>query len=172
MITTICQVNIHYHTSVNFYLVMGTMKVYSHSKFQRHNTVLLIRISMLYILSPGLIYFIIEILCIWPPLPSSLNPTSTSVSHQPVLCIWVPCLVIVFVVLDCTHSIRLWDHTVLVCVLFRWFNFISSIIQILCMCHLPYSIENFLYHTRVYENSWSFIPSSNIYLSYSLWQVT
>ena len=57
MITTITSVTTHSYNFLLFF-VMRTLKIYSLSDFQVYNTVLFISTIMLYIMFPGLIYFI------------------------------------------------------------------------------------------------------------------
>jgi len=45
----ICLINIHHHTVINYYFVVRTSKIHSPSKFQIYHTVLLTRVTMLYI---------------------------------------------------------------------------------------------------------------------------
>ena len=57
MITTISLVNICHHRVTNF-LVMKAFKTYCLSSFQIYNTVRLTSLTVLYVTSPGLTYFI------------------------------------------------------------------------------------------------------------------
>ena len=45
----ICLINIYHHTVINYYFVVRTFQIYSPSKFQIYNTVLITRVTMLYI---------------------------------------------------------------------------------------------------------------------------
>ena len=74
-VSTIC---LFRHTHKIFFLVMRTYKNYSLSKFQICNTVLTI-VTMLYIASPWLVYFIIGILNLLTPFTHFLPP-----------CFWQP----------------------------------------------------------------------------------
>ena len=74
-ISTIC---LFHHTHKFFFLVMRTYKNYSLSKFQTCNTVLTI-VTMLYIASPWLTYFIIGILNLLTPFTHFIPP-----------CFWQP----------------------------------------------------------------------------------
>ena len=59
---------------------LRVFKIYSLTKFQIHNRVLTI-VTILYITSPGLIYFIMDVCTIWPPLP--IFPTQYSLVLAP-----------------------------------------------------------------------------------------
>ena len=67
---------------------MRAFKIYSLSNFQICNTVLLTRVTMLYITHPGLMYCLIGSLCLWTlfthlPIP----PNHTCGNQQTVFCI-------------------------------------------------------------------------------------
>ena len=100
MITTISLVNIYHHTQLqDFFLVMRTFMISSLSDFQIPNTVLLTTVTMLFITSPWLSYFITGSLYLWVPSPISPHPTSPLLkmahSHFDLLssslthCLWV-----------------------------------------------------------------------------------
>ena len=85
MITKISLVNIYHHIVIHtFFLVMRTFKICSLSKLQIYNTVLLTIVTMLYIPSPGLIYFITKFVPFdhLHPIP----PTPTPCLWQPPIC--------------------------------------------------------------------------------------
>ena len=61
MITTINLV-ICYHTATTFFIfIIRTFKICSSRNFQIYNTVLLTIVTMLYSISPRLIYFVLEV---------------------------------------------------------------------------------------------------------------
>lgn len=78
------------HSYKIFFLVIRTFKVYCFSNFQICNTVFLTPVTMLYIISPLLIYFMTGMLCLWtpfshfthfqPPLLATTNLLSVSMS--------------------------------------------------------------------------------------------
>lgn len=72
MINTLSLVNICHH-GYKFLSLMRTFKVYSLSNFQICSTELLTVVSMLYITSPGLIYFTAEVCAYWPPSSHSFS---------------------------------------------------------------------------------------------------
>ena len=90
MIITVSLVNIHPSLLEKFFLVM-TFKIYFPTNFQIYNIVLLTLVTMLYITSPGLTYFITEFVPFEPfhSFHLSLPPTVTSGSHQSGLCIFI-----------------------------------------------------------------------------------
>ena len=65
-----------------FFLVLRTCKIYSLSNFQIGNTVLLTMVSMLYISSPWIIYYLTVNLYLLTPF-MDISPT-------PTLCLWQP----------------------------------------------------------------------------------
>ena len=82
MITTVNLVNIHHHTYVNFFfLVMRGLKIYSLSNFQIYNIVLLTRVTLLYVTSPGLIYFITGTLYLVTTFIHVAHPQISSASY-------------------------------------------------------------------------------------------
>lgn len=96
-------VTIGRHTKLQlFCFVMGTFKVDSLSIFQMYNTILLTRVTMLYITSPGLTYFTAGNLCLLIPIthfvplshpPLWQTPIWISVSLSPVWLVgWFCCL--------------------------------------------------------------------------------
>ena len=80
--------NFFYLVVMFFFLVMGTLKIYSLRNFQICNTVLLTIVTRLYIISPWLTYFITGSLFPLIPFAYTSTPTITSDNHQSVLCIY------------------------------------------------------------------------------------
>ena len=69
--------------------MIGTFKIYSLSNFQIYNIVLLTVFTLLYIPSPGLIYFITGSLYFVTTFTHFAHRlTSTSSNHESVLCIY------------------------------------------------------------------------------------
>lgn len=91
MITAINVVNIlsAYIVTEIFVCVMRTLKIYFLSNFHIYNRVVLTTVTMLYITSPRLIYFITGSLYLWTPSTHFTHfPLSTSGDHPSALCIY------------------------------------------------------------------------------------
>ena len=101
-----------------FFPVMRVSKIYFPRYFQICNTVIFTTITMFYITSLWLIYFITGSFYLWPLLP--ILPTTT-------LCLWQPPIISLYIwsqVFDFTCK---WDHTIFVfSIWFTSFNLMPS----------------------------------------------
>ena len=88
---------------------MRNFKIYSPNDFQICNIVLLTLVTMLYITSPWLIYFITGSLYLLTPFTHFIHHPCppTSGNHESVLCIYEPDVLLLF--LDFMYK---WDHMV------------------------------------------------------------
>ena len=108
MLTTMSLVYIHHHSSYNSFLMMRPFKIYSLSNFQKHTRLLLTIVSILYITSWWLIYFITGSLYLLTPFTHFTTPyplTTTSMFSA------FEFGVLFCFVLDFTYK---WDHMVFV----------------------------------------------------------
>lgn len=68
------------HINCSFFLVVRTFKIYYISSFQIYDTVWVTIVTLLYITSSGLIYFITRRLYIWTPFTHFANPQSPALA--------------------------------------------------------------------------------------------
>ena len=96
----------------NFFIVMRIFKIHSFSNIQICNTVLLTIVTMLYIASPRLVYFITGYCYLWFPFPFCPHPTLW-LWQSPICCLyqWALDFFVLFLFLDSTYK---WDHMILV----------------------------------------------------------
>ena len=78
----------NYHFVIVVFVMVRTLRLYSHSIFQVYNVVLLTTVTMLFITSQNLFILQLEVYTSWPTSTQFSHPSAPG-NHHSTFCLWV-----------------------------------------------------------------------------------